>query len=202
MISLKHKFIFIHVPKTGGTSVSHAIGSYSEDKIAFTDCPGNLLSDNGHQGIVANNPMFKHVSHVNYYVHASVEDLYQVLGNDIFSFYLFAVVRNPYDRVISHTSFVNGINSIPLRLQNFSMPKPQLDYLKLGNEIIVKNIIRFENLQSDFNNVCRDLGLRKTTLLHKKKSKEAGHRRYYTTSTKEMISRMYQEEIEYFGYEF
>lgn len=161
-----------------------------------------MLSDNGHQGIVAKNAMFKQFGHVNYYVHASINDLYQVLGNDIFSFYFFAVVRNPYDRAISHSSFVNGINSIPLQLQNFSMPKPQLDYLKLDNEIIVKNIIRFENLQSDFNNVCRDLGLRKTTLLHKKKSKEAGHRRYYTDSTKEMIGRMYQDEIEYFGYDF
>ena len=33
MISLKHHFLFIHVPKTGGNSIQNILADYSEDTL-------------------------------------------------------------------------------------------------------------------------------------------------------------------------
>ena len=37
MISKSHKFIFIHIPKTAGNSISLSIIDLSEDKIVFNE---------------------------------------------------------------------------------------------------------------------------------------------------------------------
>jgi hypothetical protein len=202
MISFKHKFIFIHIPKTGGTSVTHALQDFTEDKITFTTSPYNILNEDGRQGFTIHNSVYRNFENPDLYMHASIEDLYNQMGSDIFSFYLFTVVRNPFDRAISQTSFVNGVTTVPIPLQNFSMPKPQLDYLKLNGKIIVNNVIRFENLQLDFDKICKDIGLPNLTLNHKRKSKEPGYKQYYANTTKEMIARMYQDELDYLGYSF
>lgn len=201
MISFKHKFIYIHVPKTGGISISDALKDHTEDYISFVKSGYNVLNNDDTQVINIKSSKFLDFKR-DYYCHASIEDLYKRLGNDIFSFYIFASIRNPFDRVVSQTSYVNGINTVPLVLQNFSMPKPQLDYLKIDGEVVVKNFIRFENLQNDFNDICRDIGIPEVKLSHKNKSRDSGYQHLYTESTKNMITRMYQDELDYFDYQF
>lgn len=202
MISFKHKFIFIHIPKTGGTSLTKVLGKYSDDNIRFGPSPGHILNEDGEQGLVITNRFFKNFVCSDYYLHASFEDLYQRLNKEIFKFYIFTIVRNPYDRVISHSSFTHGIKTVPLQLQNFTLPRPQLEYLKLQDQIMVNNIIRFENFQSDFDKICKDLDLPKTQLPHIRKSKEGGYHQYYTEATKKMVYRVYRDEFDYFGYNF
>lgn len=35
MISIQHKFLFVHIPKTGGNSVQNILRDFSEDKIVL-----------------------------------------------------------------------------------------------------------------------------------------------------------------------
>lgn len=202
MISFKHRFIFIHIPKTGGTSVTKVLEKYSEDKFVFGTSPGHILNEDGSQGVTVEGVFSKKFTQSDYYLHASFEDLYHLFGKSINKFFTFTVVRNPYDRVISHSIFTLGEGKVPLQLQNFTLPRPQLEYIKLKDQIMVENIIRFENFQSDFDKICEKLKIPKVALPHMKKSKESGYRQYYTEATRKMIHRMYQDEIDYFGYEF
>jgi hypothetical protein len=201
MISFKHKFIFIHVPKTAGISISDALKEYTEDEISFHKSVFNILNNDGTQGIYMKSSRWKGFEG-DYYHHASIDDLYRRLGDEIFSFYIFACVRNPFDRVISQTSFANKINTMPLLLQNFGLPKPQLEYLKINDKVVANRILRFENLQEDFNQACKEIGLPELDLGHKNRSNRTDYRNYYTEQTKNMIYRMYKDEFDYFGYEF
>jgi hypothetical protein len=201
MISSKHKFIFIHVPKTAGISISDALKEYTEDEISFHKSQFNILNNDGTQGIYMKSSRWKGFEG-DYYLHASIDDLYKRLGDEIFSFYIFACVRNPFDRVVSQTSFANKINTMPLLLQNFGLPKPQLEYLKINDKVVANRILRFENLQEDFNQACKEIGLPELDLGHKNRSNRTDYRNYYTEQTKNMIYRMYKDEFDYFGYEF
>jgi len=201
MISFKHKFIFIHVPKTAGISISDALKEYTEDEISFHKSQFNILNNDGTQGIYMKSSRWKGFEG-DYYLHASIDDLYRRLGDEIFSFYIFACVRNPFDRVVSQTSFANKINTMPLLLQNFGLPKPQLEYLKINDKVVANRILRFENLQEDFNQACKEIGLPELDLVHKNRSNRTDYRNYYTEQTKNMIYRIYKDEFDYFGYEF
>jgi hypothetical protein len=201
MISSKHKFIFIHVPKTAGISISDALKEYTEDETPFHKSQFNILNNDGTQGIYMKSSRWKGFEG-DYYLHASIDDLYKRLGDEIFSFYIFACVRNPFDRVVSQTSFANKINTMPLLLQNFGLPKPQLEYLKINDKVVANRILRFENLQEDFNQACKEIGLPELDLGHKNRSNRTDYRNYYTEQTKNMIYRMYKDEFDYFGYEF
>ena len=201
MISFKHKFIFIHIPKTAGISISDALKEYSEDEVTFHKTPYNVINNDGTQGIYMKSSRWPGFAGLHYF-HASVDDLYKRMGDEIFSFYIFACVRNPFDRIISQTSFINGIHSIPLILHNFSLPKPQLEYLKIDGKVVANRIIRFENLQEDFNLTCKDIGLPELNLVHKNRSDRADYRQYYTEQMKDMVYRLYKDEFDYFGYEF
>lgn len=205
MISFKHKFIYIHIPKTGGTSITNILKDYSEDYFESAEIKDRyVVSTDTKHGFNLKNSSFKEYMWGDYYTHASLEDIYQVLGDEIFSFYIFASIRNTFDRIISQTAYVRGLNTIPLRLENFSLPRPQLEYLKLDGNVMVDNFIRFENLQSDFDKICSDIGISAHQLGHLRKSSRDSndYRPYYTDSSKKMIERMYQDEINFFNYKF
>lgn len=75
----EHKAIFVHIPKTAGTTILRMFG-YSE---------------------VPNNDMFYHMDDFFEYDHASAQ-LIKSREPEIYNYcYKFAIVRNPYDRLVS-----------------------------------------------------------------------------------------------------
>ena len=75
--SHRKNFIFIHVPKTGGTTIEKGM---------------NLMGSRNGYGIIKNT-VFQHFTS---------NEVKQLLGDRIFNFYdKISIVRNPYDRFIS-----------------------------------------------------------------------------------------------------
>lgn len=75
--SHKYKSIFIHIPKCGGTTIEQSL---------------NLIDMQSGYGIEKGKAM----------QHYTWSDYIDKLGHDVFNdYYKFAIVRNPYDRVIS-----------------------------------------------------------------------------------------------------
>ena len=79
MISHEKKFIFIHIPRTGGTHLSQYLEPYcDEESLRF--------SPYGEEGNL----------------HATMYEYIQYYGPAIKNYTIFTIVRNPWDRILSH----------------------------------------------------------------------------------------------------
>jgi hypothetical protein len=65
----------------------------------------------------------------------------------------------------------------------------------------VDYIARFENLQSDFDAICRRLG-QNAELPHVKSSDKGDYRGHYDDESVEIVRGWFERDIEQFGYEF
>ena len=70
-----------------------------------------------------------------------------------------------------------------------------------NNEINVK-LIKFENLQLDFNDICDQIGISRHELPHINKTNRKHYSSYYDQESQEIISRKYSDDINHFGFTF
>ncbi|HSL71875.1 MAG TPA: sulfotransferase family 2 domain-containing protein, partial [Longimicrobiales bacterium] len=108
------------------------------------------------------------------------------------------------DRPIPFTEWVQltyGSQVLPY----YDQPKmfmPQMDWITdAQGQIIVDFVGRFENLKTDFAEVCARIGC-EATLPHLKKSERGNFRQYYDDATRAIIARWFARDIETFGYRF
>lgn len=179
-------FAFVHVNKTGGSSIERALD------IRFQ--------------------------------HKTAQELRLILGEERWrQKFSFTFVRNPWDRTVSHYSFrvdTNqtdlGSNTIPFDewvarvfrdrdpfyLDKPKMFIPQIEWLiDTKGEIDVDFVGRFEQLQSDFDEICRRIG-RSASLPHAKRSNRDHYRAYYNEVTTRIVGEYFTADIEQFGYTF
>ena len=210
------KFIFIHIQKTGGVSISNLLRRYSP-----TTTPGRGL---------------RHIS--------ARRALKQVENSD--DYFKFAFVRNPWDRLVSWYTMIdearkgvadgtaepmtrrlikkNNLFKYVLRcgptfdefvinctekqwMGNgyYSFTFNQLRYLTDKNgEVLVNYIGRFENLAQDISHVFDKLGLEASQLEipHENRSAHSHYSEMYTPETREIVRKRFRRDIEFFGYEF
>jgi len=191
MISHEHKFVFVHIPKCGGSSIESFFGvnplEYSLEN--FT-------------GQKSNNFFLQH---------AKILEIHQLSQTNIKKYFKFGFCRNPWDRFVSSFFYeqrffdMGDFRSFVLRpkFKNKQHSHPQVDFVfNSSGELALDFVGKFENLQKDFNVVCKKLNLPQEKLPHKKKSNRKKYREYYTHETRDIIYERYQKDIEYFGYEF
>ncbi len=185
----KHKeFIFIHIPKTAGTSMTKIFGeAFQKHNTAkeVIEIIGKKKWNNAYKFTVVRNPWDK-----------------------VFSWYKFRVKLNQSKMATNPISFKDWVactygepkdKYYYYRAKNFM---PQLDWLKNDEDIIdMDNIIRFENLQEDFKIVAKELGIN-SVLPHINKTKETYYRDYYDEETKKIIKEWFHEDIKTFGYKY
>ena len=129
-------------------------------------------------------------------------------------YFKFTIARNPWDRLLSfyknklNTSIIKGspsFNKFVHRLHKYNLKTCNLHY-RLQTQMFPLNkidyIVRFENLQEDFNIVCDKIGIPHKKLPHKNKTKHEHYTEYYDEETREIVAELYAKDIEYFGYEF
>ncbi len=123
-------------------------------------------------------------------------------------YFIFAVVRNPWDRLVSVASYFKipfkdfilniekywenpdiRIHSLPLHL-----------YTHVNGRKFVDAICRFENIQSDFDSICDQIGINKATLPIVNKSKHEHYSIYYGHRENEILNKLYAKDIELFHY--
>jgi len=204
ILSVTKKFLFIHIPKTAGTSIRQVLEPFGVTEY-FSYSKGI------EKYIVARNKFPPHLSYV-----AAAE----VLTVDLNRFYKFTFVRNPWDRYVSmyeyfrkdtkhamhrrcmSCSFEDFIDDVTAGRATFDT-KNQLDYIvrpaRLGP---IDFIGKVENIETDFSIICRTIGIENTVLPVLNTTNHKNYESYYSDALKGKIADFCKPEIEVFGYAF
>jgi Sulfotransferase family len=214
-VSHSHKTIFVHIPKTAGTSIEAVLGMH-----------GNKQDI----GVV---PYFnQELDHEHLYgrqmQHMTAQAIRTVLNNDALfdSYFKFTVVRNPWDRLVSALAWtdqkwvrgeeltISGFDSqvrqlhdllVTARTEPVQLPHylyPQSLYIfDAARRPLVNFIGRYENLAADWRVICDKLGL-SIELPGRMKSHHRDYREYYSPETRQRVADMYALDINLFQYEF
>lgn len=200
------KCIFIHINKTGGVSIIRTLGMlhiHISVPLLFSD---EIYLDEQYSEWMSKPNRYKRSSEDNW---ATIEEMREKWDE----YYKFAVIRNPWDRVVSDHFYCkkDGFLSedasfrqdVKNTLDNYERWKlPCYDWLAKGGKVDVDRVCRFENLQDDFNLVCDDLEIKRKRLPHLNKTNHVHYSEYYDDELREMVAEKYKKDIEYFGYEF
>ena len=209
LISRKHNFLFVHVFKNAGMSVSKALSPFAVSKyqretvrvLKQLKLPFPVGWDP--------NPFDTHVT---------ASDLVTAMGHAEFnSFYSFGFVRNPWDWLVSvycyvmkkpdhflHEKFVSlgDFRNYILWQCDGGLPLQKEFLFSKNGEQIVKFIGRFESLERDFKAVCRQIGVVAELPKLNVSRQSRSYREYYDETLVEMVRERYQPDIDLFEYQF
>ena len=191
MISDTHKFIFIHVNKTGGTSIEKAFQPEADQRDV----------QHKHASAVFYSQTFPDQFRT-YFKFAFVRNPWDWLVSRYhWSKYHQRLFNCSFDEFLRRLEKRIRLSKTALWLEDEAL-KPQLDRLMIGGRIVVDFVGRFENLQSDFNLVCSKLRIEPRRLHHVFKSTHAHYADYYSDETRKIVERLYAIDIAAFGYHF
>lgn len=225
MISHRYRCIFIHIPKCAGTSIEAALGHLDGHKgrggqdhrtIRMLEhpwlTPSILTSRENISEAVSR--MRARVSRTR-----NPRNKNRVTLNQYQTYFKFTVVRNPWARIYSAYQNVLrddirrgrygvsddiALSDYIRRFGGRYLNRTQTSYIKnFRGEIPLDFIGRFERLRSDFAEACDQMGLQPVPELpHKVKGIGYSYRDRYDQEALELVSQIYSEEIELFGYRF
>jgi hypothetical protein len=85
----------------------------------------------------------------------------------------------------------------------YSFAFNQLDYLTNKNgKLLVDFIGRFENFSEDLSHVFKVLGVGVEEIPHRNRTEHSHYSEMYTPETEQIVRERFRRDIEYFGYEF
>jgi len=181
------EFIFVHINKSGGSSIETALNIPFAHKTAleFQAITGAKRWDKLFTFTFVRNPWDKVVSHYHYRVMTNQTDL----GSRPLDFPDW--VRLSYGQ------------QDPRYYDKPKMFMPQTQWICDANgKVIVDFIGKFEHLSDDFAAVCKTIGRPEVQLPHLKQSKRASYRDYYTGESKDIVAKWFASDIELFEYRF
>ena len=215
-LSPRHKILFVHIAKTGGTSIRAAL-----KRLHWTDpyaIPIHLVN-----GLTR---VLKYRTGAKFPRHAKAIAAYENIGEPFWSqLFKFVFVRNPWDLQVSSWHHLQRVPNAPtdqfedfeafLR-HKFDRDRPFEYYFEASRQIqshyltdmegnvIVDFVGRFERLHQDFDEACRRGGLPQISLPHRRHSRERkkDYRIYYDDVTAQLVADHYAEDIQRFGYSF
>lgn len=230
IISHKHKFIFIKVPKTAGTSIEIELSKLCGERDIITkertaDVEKlTTKTPRNYRGLFNPIPDFRHYGLKNlpkntarflmgwkYYDHIPASIVKARVGERVWdSYFKFCFERNPWDKLVSAFCWQKRL---PGREQNFErfvkaglFPKGFPLYT-LNGSLAMDYVGRFENLESDLKTAYEKIGLSEgrvvlpKTKSHTRKDSE-GYRQYYTQELRDIVASAFGEEIKLMGYSF
>lgn len=224
MISHQHKCIFIHIPKCAGTSIELALGHHDEyqgrgrqDHRSMSQIEENFSAT----GLSLLKKRARRVLPIGRFKKRpsrNPKNDLQVTRAQFDEYYKFTIIRNPWARAYSwyknmirdeeHHRKYGVIADLSFRdfLRDHAgvgLLKPQTWWLKsLDGSLKLDLIGRFETLQDDFQTACDSMGLSHFELPHVLQGTPENHKKHFDEESIEIISRIYSEEIEMFGYSF
>jgi hypothetical protein len=192
----KYKFVFVHVQKTGGTSVRDELKKLKGTQTLcgmhsfLKDCsyPKNYFKF----GFVRN-PWDRLVSWYNMHITSKPDN--------IFAKYLIEDTKN-FSDFLKKTNKLTHKDPNGFLLQK-SITYNQLEYFSDNDgKLLVDFIGKLENINDDIKIIGEKIGYPQLKVGHSNKRKHNDYRTYYSNSEIELVAEMYKRDIDYFGYSF
>lgn len=213
ILSRGRKYLFIHIPKTGGTSMALALEARAmKDDLMLGDTPKAVKRRRRLKGVASRGRLWKH---------STLRDLDGVVEpEELPDLFIFTMVRNPWDRVVSYYHW--------LRAQSFEHPAVVLakelefaafvshphtqstfgagtaaSYVTDANKVErCQAFIRLEHFAEDVKPLEAHLGF-SLALGHENRSeRRADYREMYTDGLRDLVGQVCAEDIARFGYRF
>ncbi|MBU2963483.1 sulfotransferase family protein [Citreicella sp. C3M06] len=202
MLSLAHQFLFLHVPKTAGNSIQRALLPFSEDTMALL-----APHQDGVDRFEIRSPtleMHKHLELSEYRKRLPAEQFGAL--------FKFCGVRNPWDRCVSYffSPHRGVVDWSPKAFAAFVDKdiRTASSYVSLASDETdafanVDAVLRFEQLEDDFAQLCRRIGIATPHLPKANAGDHGDYRTYYTDPRMiDHVAQKFSAEIERFGYAF
>lgn len=208
MISHRHKVIFIHIPKTGGQSVEHLF--LDDLGLRWDEREALLLRPNQDRSLGP-----RRLAHL--YADEYVRNGH-LTQEQFDSYFKFAVVRNPYDRIVSE--YLYRFQKTPFwktpsarRFVRRSYPDdfsdtarhmvPQTRYVTdASGRVIVDRIVRFEEMGPALEELSEQFFGERRPLPHRNKTEKSDRRRKerLRAAIRPLVQEKYRSDFEAFGY--
>jgi hypothetical protein len=213
IVSPARNFIFVHIPKTGGTSLALALEARAHrDDILIGDTPKAIKRKGRVKTLNAKGRLWKH---------STLADLDGALSpSDLDGMFIFTLVRNPWDRIVSYYHW--------LRAQNFDHAAVGLakthdfagfvlhpdtraglrayPYARYVTDAAwnerASAFVRLEHLDEDLAPVEAHLGFQLDMPHANASDRPKDYRTAYDDRTAEAVAEMCAEDIARFGYHF
>ena len=184
------KCVFLHIPKAAGSSITKTLAKYL-----------------GKSREVYRPPKYKFLT---------ANMLHHILGKSLDQYFVFTVVRNPWDRVVSFYHYKQQIrqppNDLPLDVTfeqwirsngHYELPHQYHQLIDHSGKIHprIDFMGRLENINNDWKEICKGLNI-DIPLIHDKQSKHTHYRDYYTPKIKGIIDNYYDVDIRLLNYDY
>jgi len=206
MISNNYKCIFVHIPKSGGSSIEDILW------------PGERKESDLWMGFISK---YENKYQTGGLQHLCAGQIRNEVGRSIFNEYFkFSFVRNPWGKAVSQFSYMKKRDDLReyigmkkndtfkkyLELiQNKSHVQwsPQHKFITDSNgQCLVDYIGRFESFERDVLNIMERLGLFVQKIPHMNKSDHRPYFEHYDHESVEIVRDFYRDDIEMFNYRF
>jgi len=184
--------IFIHVPKTAGSSIEESLGLIKARTV------GKFRRRFKGDGWYS-------FGHLDVRKRLRKKSLPRDFYNKAFKF---CFCRNPYDRAVSHYFYARKRHSheFPLDVSFIGFTRTLGDYGRMfrlqtfyTDGLDFDFIGRFENLEQDFKKVTRAIG-KPCALIKKNETEHKPYWAYYCEESVRNVAEFYTKDFEFFGY--
>jgi hypothetical protein len=206
LLSNRERFLFVHVPKTAGTALTRALEPFADSR-----------PREGLRKFLSRLPAPESELKAAFRMHVTARWARVKLPRPVFEDYCkFSVVRNPFDRAVSHYHWqsqypdqrnYSRTQEMSFRdyLRDFKRrqlwhDERQVRYLcDRKGKLLIDRVLRFETLADDFSALMAELGIQASLARHKTSQHEP-YPTYYDEETKALAVEIFARDFETFGY--
>jgi len=206
LISETRKFVFIHVQKTAGTSLTQWLAPH-----CLQPSPSRLNR-------IASGLRLVDWQHHCFRIHGPLRRVQSVLPDEVYEgMFKFAFVRNPWSRLVSWYEYIlrtdnhhrrnriAGLGGFEAFVDLYTGNPRRSQWSMLidrNGKLGVDFVGRLETLEADVATIVARLDLPPVSLPHRNKAESKPWRDYYTPKSIGLVSDRWRTEIEAFGYSF